>query len=383
MVRDMLLIFQHVEKMLFAKIPELEPEFILVGSIAEGTRIYAATELDVLVRFNGLKDEKFQFKIGKNAFSLKIDHEENHPMIDFIDQQSLSLNYKQFFEFFLLTVTDIVLDSLETIKEITEGRIIFPDWYKTFLTAPTHKNSHGCPIREVDPIKGPFYTHCQTCLFPVTQTKSGACLVFKWKSAEYDKEDVLTMDLIPVLPLKECTLNELFSSVTETLLTEQPPNWLNHVKGVINRDQILPESFTREYDKRKDEPIFVGMKLINYGLDDKFIIRPAQQLEITKFEKSVEIKHIYCYVKCLKTLLNVDLSSYFIKKIILTDKMVEKGRDNIYISEGIYDVLSHPDVKAKFEEFIDYEKWTRYDNTVPIKGEKLSKSYATSDNVNQ
>ena len=73
----------------------------------------------------------------------------------------------------------------------------------------------------------------------------------------------MTVDLIPVLPVKGKNLNEMINLVTKTLFDKKPPNWLRHLKGFMNRDRILPESF-QVHDKKNDF-IEVGLKLLHFG----------------------------------------------------------------------------------------------------------------------
>ena len=48
---------------------QLAPDLILVGSIAEGTRVKLANELDFLIRFEGWPEPAFEFK-GEDPFHL-------------------------------------------------------------------------------------------------------------------------------------------------------------------------------------------------------------------------------------------------------------------------------------------------------------------------
>ena len=77
MVQDMILSMQIIEKELSNNLPELDPQFILVGSIIEGTRINEATELDLTMQFKGLENQALTL-LGKDAFSLFVP--ENHPL---------------------------------------------------------------------------------------------------------------------------------------------------------------------------------------------------------------------------------------------------------------------------------------------------------------
>ena len=330
MIRDLIRVMQLIESELMVKMTEEKPKFILVGSIVEGTRTFAATELDITVQFLGLGP----FTLGEDAFTLKLDGNGKY-------------RYELFFGCFLSTLAGVIEDKREEIVHLTQGRIKVPNAKGEVPQKKMQKLDHICPFLKNDKAKGNFYTHCENCLlFPVTQTKGGACLIFKWQSQE-----ILTIDLIPVLPIKGKSLQELMKSVTKTLFEQKPPNWLNYMRGFIKQDRIMPESYNEN-----PADVYVGMKLINYGSEKNFLIRPAQQLEIHQFEKQDEMKKAYRYIKCLKKILKVDLSSYFIKKVLLSNTMRRKLMDDL-MPKNVYTALQHPDLKVIFEKVIDYDQW--------------------------
>ena len=339
-VRDMIKVMQFVEKDLSTVMPILEPRFILVGSIAEGTRIHWANELDIMMRFNGIQNHPLLME--ENPFELKLSIDSSLSSEHHLGKWGNKgiFKYQEFFSFILETLENIIRTNSEKIKELTDSRI-----------KPRQSLNPICPHQEKD--QHPHFSHCTKCIFNVTQTKCGACLVFEWK---YDKDqnDILTIDLIPVIPIRGKNLNEMMTLITSTLLNERPPNWLRYLKGFINKDQILPESFQDQLNENQDKPLEVGMKLLHYGNGNNFIIRPAQQLAVTaEFEENEELKRVYCQIKCLKSLLRVEINSYFVKKVLLTDEM--KGKIH-GLPFDIYTILQHPDLKAKFEQVIDYEE---------------------------
>ena len=82
MVSDLIGAVQYIEERLISKMPELHPKFVLVGSLAEGTRIQSATEMDLTVKFIGL--EKYPLNVDcdrKCALAIpKDDDGSNHPL---------------------------------------------------------------------------------------------------------------------------------------------------------------------------------------------------------------------------------------------------------------------------------------------------------------
>ena len=188
----------------------------------------------------------------------------------------------------------------EVIKIITKGRIqVSAEWRLI------------CPRQVKDKFKGPYYTHCRKCIFNVCQTKAGACLVFKWKHRK--RQEILTIDLVPVLPVIETSIMELFTLAIKTLVEDRPPNWLTHTKGIVTQDSILPESYCLKTERCATQPIQVGLKLLNYGQEQNFIIRPAQILGITNRIQDKKLMDVYSCIKCLKVVFNLKISYYLIK----------------------------------------------------------------------
>ena len=192
----------------------LKPRFILVGSIAEGTKIHSFTEMDLTVMYQGLQDDPFY--LGEDAFTLKTDNK-NHPLRNYCSKNG-TLNFSLFFANMLERLEQCTSDLEMDILRLTHGRLRMP------IRRPS-----DFPTLLYDAKKGAHYTHSKTCMFNVTQTKSGVCLVFEWKHNL--TSEILTVDLIPVLPVKNSTLTQLMQSVNKTLVSTQPPNWLQYLKA--------------------------------------------------------------------------------------------------------------------------------------------------------
>ena len=201
-------------------------------------------------------------------------------------------------------------------------------------------------------------SHCKNCLFPVTQTKLGPCLIFKWRSEEHFKTINVTIDLIPVLPIAGSSTCDLFESVTNSLLDSKPPNWLSHISRVLNQDKILPEAFEDDFKTVPINALNVAIKLINYGNEHNYIIQPAQHLDVTDFDDKWDLKQCYCMIKALKFYLDIDVSSYLIKKILLSKEFKGKKERVTSIEKVVYEAFCHPELKKEFSKFIDFEKWT-------------------------
>ena len=85
---------QSLEKQLQnSEIGFLKPQLILIGSVIEGTRLFEACEIDIMVKFKYF-GSKEALKIGKNATNLIIPGS-NHEFNEFADQDG-KFNYPHF-----------------------------------------------------------------------------------------------------------------------------------------------------------------------------------------------------------------------------------------------------------------------------------------------
>ena len=280
---------------------------------------------------------KYPLSLGNDAFTLKLEENTpNHPLYRY--SKNGVLNYEVFFADHLKYLKEI----LDDIK--VDGRI-----------KVTHDDEHascGSDHLQNDPNKGPYYSMCKNCLVNVTQTKSGICLILTWNNGKVEK--ILTVDLIPVLPIKDTNLDHLFNSVGSTLTKVKCPNWKGYMKSFINKDKILCRT---NDDETRNEAITAGMKLVNYGSDKSFIIRPGQRLDLTIFSSQI-LAISYAYIKCLKTIFKVDIDSYSIKKVLLLlhDKPDPKNEPMYFDHSDLYlSALQHPDLKEKFRHAVCYK----------------------------
>ena len=89
-----------------------------------------------------------------------------------------------------------------------------------------------------------------------------------------------------------------------------------------------------------------------------YYIRPAQPVGADKRFLADHYERIsYYYIKALKTILELDVNSYLLKKVLMKPsfRMVKFGthRDG----RSFFKMLSQPELKRKFESRIDYNQW--------------------------
>ena len=377
MVADMLKMLKLVDMKLREKMPLLQPHLILVGSVAEGTVVLKVKDIDITMQFCGL--ESAPLYPCENGFSLRLSDANNsaNPLAPFQEEGQLKMD--QFFKYVIESIGSIIKLESATINDISHSRL------KVEWPSSCHSRGHECPFIVDNECQGKYYSHCKKCSFPVTQTKCGACLIFAWKLADESRgwrrrihEEVITVDIIPVLPLAWPSLNDIFGIVTRTLVTDRPANWLDHMLKFMKQDRLLPEHYERMHEKF-ERFFYVGIKLLNYGESKNFVIRPGQKFQIEKFfadkENGKELSELaltFCRIKAIRKILGVKVSPYFIKKVILTDDIRSKISAQNCCCENIYNVLEHPDLKFAFKHMIDYDKWKKCHKKIPIRRDKVT-----------
>lgn len=322
---------------------KLKPQFRIVGSIPEGSRIHKANELDVMCQFQTLIKEDFAL-VAKDAMTLIIE-KQDHPLKEFCTDKTF--RFEKFFQAYL----DGLLQSLKAIESQLPKSVCIE---KSQLCS-------NCISKQEQ--NQPFEP-CTKCIFPLTHTKAGACFVLKWKdlSSYFSRSTIVTIDLVPVVPVKfeNCTnVNDVFNLVTKTLLKKKPQNWIKHLKGIIRNDRILPEHFEELNEVKNEKQVFeVGLKLLHYGSENNYIVRPAQILNIVDFSGYPKgIKDVYCNMKYIKTALNVDIKSYFMKKVLIRNEFVARVESGGREIDHLFEAMSYPEIRKAFEKRIDYDRW--------------------------
>ena len=150
-------------------------------------------------------------------------------------------------------------------------------------------------------------------------------------------------------------IRDSYKTVTQFLIKETPPGWLQFLRKFMRTDRILPEGFD---SLTLPQEALVGMKILHFENDqDCFILRPGQSLEMDKLEIP-DLKRVYCYIKVLRDILKVTgVKSYMIKKILLLPEFYESASRAYDEVELLYLALSHPLLYAKFSSYIRFDRW--------------------------
>jgi hypothetical protein len=319
----------------------LGPSFCLVGSVSEGAKVGCIPEVDIAVTFEGLRNHPF--KVGDKATSLEAPGVDS--MRDFTLDDAATFDYPKFLNKFLDEVRNACV-RMECPGSLKLGNPFF-------VPCPDCKNLKK-NISLYEPV-----THCSHCRPAVIHTKLGACLIFQWDDGSLKDPIVVTVDLVPTFPVVLINSDplELYNKVVKTLVQDRPPLWLNYFNSLMSRDIFLPEALSA---MDKSDSSLVAIKLLNYGPESNYVIRPCQEMRVENFQDSPKLKEIYQHMKALKEILSVDVKSYFLKKVSLLPEFKTKARvPEASTMELLYDVLSYPDLKRRFAKQIDYERWSQ------------------------
>ncbi len=298
----------------------LKPRLQLVGSTAEGTRIGGADEIDVSMTFDALSATPFELASNVIATSMVIPEELKEIMTDFKNE----LGHFCFARFLTCLCTEL-REGLRFVSKhgnMPKGLSFNTDW-------------HPCPnCQPADDERMLPLMHCETCLPAITYSKLGPCLTFSWANDIWERPTALTMDFIPVFGLRYTggKIYSLFEKVFWTLKLVQPEGWIKHCEQISKRDRHLLENRTiyglAAKDKKRREPKdeVICLKLLNYNsTGPNYVIRPGQKVDLSHMEEHGSTKKVYTHLKALKTVLQLDVSSYYIKKNILAF-LQEKNR---------------------------------------------------------
>jgi hypothetical protein len=313
----------------------LGPEFGLIGSIADGTRLGKASKADVTITYKGL--EKTPFTVKDNATELLFKHTEDSAVCNYMKKfvtEKEIFDYPKFLEKQLKVLQECMLqcqlpDDLEIVS---------------FRARCWEIKKHE--ILEKDSIHQPE-THCLKCVQPMTHTKIGPCIVLRHKQSK----EFLSINLVPLYPVGGKSSIDLMNIVIKTLVEKNPPFWLPYFESLMKRDVILPESFG---DIIQAGVQWVAIKLLHYGPNHNYMMRPGQEMKIkTDFDEPPLNKRTYCQMKLLKDIYDVKVKSVFMKKVFLRHKFIYRRETGTADGYLLYEALSHPDLKSKFQVKID------------------------------
>lgn len=370
-----------------AVMQSLDPEFVLIGSTMEGTRIGSGDEVDLTIKFRGLyscpftvsQDDPLHLRVVRShprcsCFPSGCNHRPHHILEEYLDRDGV-LEYPRFLRFLLESVSS----TLATIE--AQGKL------PSRIRIKQHNNKYSpCKMcLEVSRERAKFahypVVQCVDCLVACSMTKIGPCLQFQWCQDADDDSPVnivrppktCVVDLVPVYPIDRSDVTALFTQINRKMLEERPVGWLANFVAYVKKDRAIMES----HRAAKTGQVEVAVKLFNFGGDttcalvpehhwirccclftetyDNHVIRPGQVLGVERLRHDA-LHGAYCLIKALKDALSLDLESYFVKKVLLREEFLTLASSKVRF-EFLFTVLSHPELTARVRRTVDFGQW--------------------------
>ena len=192
----------------------LEPQFNLIGSVPEGTRVGLANELDVMVSFKGWPKEAFTIHEG-DPFHLRRGRSAPKWLDPYFDPEG-RFNWIKFKAHFL----DALNSSIKTVFKHELNPVRLSE------SIPNDKLSTCNCWRKAKESATEVCTLCENCIATVVQTKIGACIQLLWKEEKDKSPTYCSIDLVPVFNVAPTDPMELAEMVNTGMLREpRPINW--------------------------------------------------------------------------------------------------------------------------------------------------------------
>ena len=295
---------------------------IIVGSSVEGTRIGILDEADCMLRMKTFKPEYFAL-VDESATVYQITEAGKREIpSDFIDASG-NLNYLNFLECLLSDLSRFFADvSLPTGMSVNSQ----------FKMCPNCGKEEG--------LLG-HMMHCKECRPVVTFTRAGPCCLLD------DEGTIVSIDLIPLLPCPQPDPIAMFNKVTSSLVKGDLSNWLPYLKKFVKTDSLLPEVLG---SPTIPEDGYTAFKLLHAQSDrDQFILRPGQTLAMSSLQEK-RLKETYCFLKALKVVMTLRLSSYSLKKVLLLEDFMRHSKLAQDEVDLLYTAINHLHFKSFFED---------------------------------
>ena len=353
MVQDLVTFVSILHKELqLGVLRDFHPFFELVGSMAEGTRIGLANELDLGLKF-GAWYENIPFKVDGDPFSLK--KSKTSPIIMEAFYNGNEFQFHKFIHYLLNAVETAIISIFEAKRNPPNLKCVTTNtnWNEGRTTCEGNCKKN---------LRTHNFEQCNKCAVTVSQTKSGVALQFEWEWHEHDTSTesiYCSIDLIPIFPIEPIPAMKLARFINEFMLCDDPPiGWLNFLFKYVKEYKIVQEL----YQYKVSDVTSVGLKTMNFEEGKNHHIKPAQEFTEAKFS-SERMRQIYSYIKFVKKVLNLDLSSYWVKKELLKqeydtilnsctteDSWMDGDKDDA----ALVRILSQPEFKTKMENKINF-----------------------------
>lgn len=341
--RDLINISKQLEEQLLSAsemMKNLQPRFVLVGSVPEGSRIGLGNEIDLTIQFMEWESSP-PFKIRGDAFHLhKSDCCPNWMDIYFDFEGHFVLDD------FMYDVCESVLESIGTIY--ANGRN--PHRLKMREYGEDMDNTcDACNSLNLGEDSS-WFLQCPHCVICVSRTKMGVCLQFEWHHEEIEKLVFCSIDLVPVYNVEPEDTKDVIRLVNVSMLgLSHPPGWYNHIKTFLKEDRLVEELWSEGEQVEK-----VLLKSLGSG---NYFIRGGQHLRPEVLCDNDSLLRAYICLKALRTYTKVEnLSNFMIKKMLMGSTFVEMASSEHDGNKFLHEIITHEKFKIHFDPYIDFDK---------------------------
>ncbi len=324
------------------------PKLRIAGSVAEGTRIELANELDMILDFDGWSSS---FKVNRgDPFNLYASSDYPASMVKYLDANGrfLALEFiNDLLRLFEHAVTDIFnsrqnppsLERVSTNTSLQKQNITCSDCISRLPGANTNEVFEQCPH----------------CAYTVSQTKAGICLQFQWRSSRGELIYV-SMDIIPAYSVQKISSLDLARAVNLGVLNKfRPKGWFKYLTNYLESEMVMEDLLGIKSIVQNNKSVF--LKLLHFQSDLHYI-RPGQLLGQKKFQSNRH--HLsYQHIKFFKKSFDLDLNIFMVKKFLWKPEVTMIYYETLVQREFVLRVMSLPELRSYFDTLFDFDTWEK------------------------
>ena len=326
----------------------MQPQLILVGSAAEGTRVGLANEMDFMMMFEAWREDGLK-TMPADPFHLYAT--ENTP--------SWLKHYFNAGGQFELRA--FLADLLRDFEAAVDSVFISERKPQSLLRVTTNAkfastDCVACCREKADPV----VQACPNCAVTISQTKVGVCLQFEWIS-NVSPPLYCSVDVIPaykVVPIEAVTLARMVNSAMLAEDTSnRPVEWYRYLRNYTQCDMVLEDIMERDVARRVVSHVFLKtMHACSDASSRSYYVRPGQLLGVQKFQ-NMRFLQVYRYIKCLKRVYNLEnLNLYMTKKILLKPSFLMDLYGTVLLQDFLLKIVSHPALRHHFEKSLNVKQ---------------------------
>ena len=318
-----------------------------MGSVAEGTRLNIANEMDICMEFQGLNSTPFMINQDDPYHIYKT---ETFPewMQEYFDLNGYFILHR------------FKLQLLEAVNSVAGDIIVGNKRLRAYKLNKQYnwKKCKKCRNNNLN-----LFMQCEICRLMTAQTKVGICLQFAWEHKgftyyEGTKQErkfklYTSVDLVPIFPISPTNIRQFVKATNKAMLNKShPEEWYEVLKKYLSTDKILQGlGVETEYVSR------VLLKLMNCQKENNYMVKAGQHLSVEKFQ-SERLKKIFCTIKVVKKSLGVEsIDNYLLKRILAMQEFLQLEKETELERDLLFKVLSSAHLKHHFDKHIDFEAY--------------------------